>query len=474
MTKKSAAPRTKLPRGLKPATHVRPEDALKLAIGIHRAGGLDDAELLYGRILEVAPQQADATHFMGVLQHQRGRSAQAVELIRRSIALNPDVPDWHNNLGNVLLETGGVDAAADAYEEALRLAPERADIRNNLGVLRREQGRTEEAEAAYRQAIALDPKSAEAHTNLGRLLHAVGRDDEAMRSFCEALLLKPGHAPARDALGLAYYTLGRFEEAAQVYRDWLKDEPDNPAARHHLAAYSGEAVPARAADDYVETVFDRFADSFDAKLAHLHYRAPELIAQALAPLLGEPRRALDVLDAGCGTGLCGPLLAPYARRLDGVDLSQRMLNKARVREVYDTLAKAELTAFMEAAPPASHDLIVSADTLCYFGDLNAVLRAAAQALRPEGRLAFTVEAMPGDAPAADADAGFRLEHHGRYAHRDSYLRETLAQAGLAIDGLQAVHLRDEGGKPVDGWLVCAHADASLRASPAARVTVTGP
>lgn len=276
-----------------------------------------------------------------------------------------------------------------------------------------------------------------------------------MRCFCEALLLKPGHAPAREALGLAYYTLGRFEEAAQVYRDWLKDEPGNPAARHHLAACSGEGVPERAADDYVEKVFDGFADSFDAKLAHLHYRAPELIAQTVAGLLGAPRGELDVLDAGCGTGLCGPLLAPYARRLEGVDLSQRMLARARLRQVYDALAKAELTAFIEGAAPASYDLVISADTLCYFGDLRAVAKATARALRPGGWLVFTVEAL--DAEVDAKEAGFHLHHHGRYSHRDSYLREVLAEAGMAVGAVAAAHLRIEGGKPVDGWIVSAQA-----------------
>ena len=438
-----------------------PQQAFALALSLHRAGGLDDAEKLYQRILEVTPAHADALHFKGVLAHQRGRSEQALELIQRSIALNGTVPDWYNNLGNVLLEMGRVDAAAQAYEQAARLGPERADIHNNLGVLRREQRRSEESEAAYRRAIQLEPKYADAHTNLGSLLSGLGRSEEALACYCEALLLKPRHVLARQLLGMAYYTLGRIDDAVQVYRDWLKDDPASPEARHHLAACSGDAVPERAADAYVEKVFDGFADSFDAKLAHLHYRAPELIGQTVATLFGEPRRALAVLDAGCGTGLCGPLLAPYARHLQGVDLSERMLTRARPRQVYDALTKAELTAFIEAAAAASYDLIVSADTLCYFGDLQAVARAAAKALRPGGWLVFTVEAL------ADAgEAGFHLNPHGRYSHRESYLREVLASAGLVVGELQRAHLRLEGGKPVEGWVVASrnHADADADAA----------
>lgn len=430
-------------------------DALQLAVAMHRQGGLDDAEKLYERILKVAPANADALHFMGVLQHQRGRSEKALELIRRSIELTATVPDWHNNAGNVLLEMGRVDEAAQAYEEAARLAPDRHDIQNNLGALRRHQQRPVEAEAAYRRAIELNPSYADAYTNLGSLLDALGRKSEALTAYCEALVLMPRHSQARKLLGVAYYTLGRLEEATQVYREWMADEPGNPVPRHYLAACTGENVPQRADDGYVQNVFDRFADSFDAKLARLHYRAPELISQAVAALCGPAQQTLTVLDAGCGTGLCGPLLKPYSRRLVGVDLSAQMLAKAEPRQVYDELMKAELTAFIEAAQASSYDLIVSADTLCYFGELHEVARATARALRPRGGFVFTVEALEGDA----AGPGYHLHPHGRYSHREGYVREVLAAAGFAPVSLQRVHLRTEGGKPVEGWLVTAQTPA---------------
>ena len=113
-----------------------------------------------------------------------------------------------------------------------------------------------------------------------------------------------------------------------------------------LAACSGRDVPARASDAFVEKTFDSFAASFDAKLASLGYRAPALVAEMLAHAGLDASRSLDVLDAGCGTGLCGPLVAPYARRLVGVDLSEAMLARARARDVYDELVKGELTAYL--------------------------------------------------------------------------------------------------------------------------------
>ncbi len=212
--------------------------------------------------------------------------------------------------------------------------------------------------------------------------------------------------------------------AAKLYRDWLEDEPDHPKARHYLAACTGQGIPPRASDAYIQSVFDTFADSFDSKLAMLDYRAPTLVTAAVVTGLGDAAAKLEVLDAGCGTGLCAPLIKPYANRLTGVDLSSGMLAKARGINLYDELHQAELTAFMRQHT-ARYDLIISADTLVYFGELDEVLRAAAQSLRPGGYLCFTLEAL-----GKDESVDYRLQHHGRYAHAESYARAMLTQATL--------------------------------------------
>jgi len=214
-----------------------------------------------------------------------------------------------------------------------------------------------------------------------------------------------------------------------------------------LAACSGRDVPERASDAFVEATFDSFAASFDAKLAKLQYRAPALVAVMAEHVQLPPTRSLDVLDAGCGTGLCGPLFAPYARRLVGVDLSARMLAHARERRVYDDLVKGELTAYLRESL-ASFDVIVSADTLVYFGPLGEVVAAAAGALRGGGRLIFTLEEWIG---AAD-DAEYTINPHGRYSHARRYVERVLAAANLQPEIADA-DLRLEAGTPVAGLVV---------------------
>jgi predicted TPR repeat methyltransferase len=123
-----------------------------------------------------------------------------------------------------------------------------------------------------------------------------------------------------------------------------------------------------------------------------------------------------------------------------------MLAKAAARGGYDQLEEAELTAWLDAHP-ASADLIVSSDTLCYFGVLDGVAGAAARALRAGGTLIFTVE--------QSVDQPFRLNPHGRYSHSESYVREVLAGAGLRELAMRHVTLRQEANAPVAGLLVAA-------------------
>jgi predicted TPR repeat methyltransferase len=494
------------------------EEALELAVRLHRSGQLSEAEVIYRQVLKVRPDQPDALHFLGLLMHQQKKGAEAVEQIRRAIALAPHAPDFHNNLGNVLKEQGRLAEAAEAYRRVIALRPDHAAAYSNLGVVLKAQGDVAGAAAAYRKAIELEPGHVEALLNLGSVLTEQNKEADAIKVYEAVVAIKPDHPEAYYRLGHIYWDQGKPELAAEVFRkttdlepnhpdayfalgnlfqqheryeecigayrksievnprlsrayknlgnllnilgrtaeavalweQWLKVEPDNPVPRHMIAAATGRNAPARAADDYVQRLFDDFARSFDAKLKNLGYRAPQLTAEAVAGELGPPRGELDVLDAGCGTGLCGPLLRPYARRLTGVDLSPKMLEKAKERGGYDALHAAELTDYIRRSP-ASFDLIVSADTLVYFGDLKPVLAAAAQALRPGGCLVFTLEREMD----ADASSGFRLLKSGRYCHAESYVRDCLREAGFRLSTVACPVLRMESLKPVEGLAVVA-------------------
>ena len=432
-------------------------DALALAIHLHKERHLEEAEGLYRTILEAMPDQPDALHFRGVLSHELGRSAEGISMIERALAVIPDQPDMYNNLGNIQSECGRLDAAEAAYRKAIELRPDHVDSYNNLGIVLKELGRLDESLETYHHALALVPEKVETLHNLAVVLRKLGRYDDAVATYLKAIELMPFHRETYRKLAHLYYLHGQVEEATALYRRWLSHAPDDPMARHMLAACGDGAVPDRASDAYVLQTFDGFSASFDKVLERLQYRAPALVAEALAGALGTPDKRRDVLDAGCGTGLCGPLLAPHARRLVGVDLSPAMIAKATGRDVYDELITAELTEFLRGHP-ATYDVIASADTLCYFGVLGPAAAAAAGALRIGGVFAFTLEIFEGDESAAPD--GFHLHPHGRYSHTESYVRDTLAAAGLTSVSIAGAILRTESGKPVAGMVATARKAAT--------------
>jgi predicted TPR repeat methyltransferase len=423
------------------------DEAVAIAIQLQRRNQLREAHELFRRVLDTVPDHPDALHYSGLLAHQQGRNAEAIALIERSLALVPDRADWHSNLGIVFQSEGRYDDAIARYRHAIALDPRHANAFNNLGVLLRATGKPVEAEAAYRDAIDRNPSHIDAYTNLGILLNSLKRFEEASACYCKVITLQPKHRDARRLLALAHCALGEIAEAVTIFEAWHAEEPDDPIAEHMLAACTGRGVPARASNAFVAKTFDNFAASFESKLQRLDYRAPALVVAAVEDAFVLPSKTLDVLDAGCGTGLCGPLLAPYARRMTGVDLSEGMLARAREKNVYDLLVRAELTDFLKGSQ-AAFDLIVSADTLVYFGDLKPTVSAISRALRPGGLAVFTLEHAVGAPPRVD----YHLEYHGRFSHTQPYVDALLAAAGLATH-VQRADLRMEGGVPVAGLII---------------------
>jgi len=395
-----------------------PDPMLLKAISTHRAGRIAEAKAMYERILRRRPRDPDALNFLGMLEYQRGEQGHGVELLQKSLKSAPDNPHAWMNLGNMLLGMGESEGGVKAYERVTELAPDMW------------QG----------------------WFNRATCLRRLRRLEDAVECLKTAISLKPDHDMAYERLGMILYRAGKTKELAELYGDWVKYNPDNPTARHMYAAAAGEAVPDRASDDYVRNTFDGFADTFDENLLDLGYRAPQLLADALERHLGPAGSAgrVEILDAGAGTGLCGPLLRSRASTLVGVDLSPGMLEKARARRTYDELVAAELSEFMRSRP-ASFDVVLSADTLVYFGALEEVLAAARDCLRPGGLLTFTVERSD----ATEDGARFRMGPHGRYLHAEAYVASALDVAGFRHCEISPAVLRVELGADVQGMVVVA-------------------
>jgi protein O-GlcNAc transferase len=226
------------------------QQALQMAIEHHQGGRLAEAEGIYRQILASFPDHTDALHLLGVLAGQLGRAEMAIDLIRRAIAIDPAVAEYHSNLGEAYRRSSQLDAALASLRRALELSPDVADAHTNLGLVLWGLGRADEAIAALRGAIQLHPGQAEAHAALGNLLKDEDRHEEAIAAFEDLIRLRPGDARAHNDLGVSLHAEGRLEEAAAAFRRTIQLEPDHAQAHGNLGIAlqeSGRAEEAIAA-----------------------------------------------------------------------------------------------------------------------------------------------------------------------------------------------------------------------------------
>ena len=388
-------------------------DALTYGQQLLSSNELDNAEDLYRQLFRAVPEHAEVTHMLGLVLLKKNRAEEASVLIEKSLQLNPAYLDANVNLGNTYLKLQFIERAEDQFRSALHIDPENTQALFGLASLLKNSQKTDEAVSCFKKILSLDPGHRAANTNLALLLVQEGREDEAQLSI----------------------------------RSWLKIEPDNESAKMLHASISGENVPDRAPDDYVRNMFDSSAADFDSHLEALDYRAPEL-ADSVLKKLYPSSAALSVLDAGCGTGLCGPFLKRVSGQLTGVDLSSKMIQLAEHRHCYDSLEVAELTDYLGRSPE-QFDLIVCMDTFCYFGPLDQVISLTASTLKNGGRLIFTLEELN------SSSQNYSLHRGQRYNHTFEYTKRIMTDCGFNIDSMGREVLRKEGKDPVNGLLVVA-------------------
>lgn len=209
--------------------------ALHRAVNFHQSGRFREAEEIYRAVLRVAPGNADALHFLGVLAYQTGNLAGAVESIGGALRIDPNIAEAHYNLAKALADQGKLDEAVESYRRAASIDPNIAEAHYNLGLALSELGRPDEAAESYRRAISINPNDPDAHYNLGNAYTELKRLREAVECYENALRLKPDFPRAHVNLGIAFKELGRFDLAIAAYREAIAFDPDNADTHFNLA-----------------------------------------------------------------------------------------------------------------------------------------------------------------------------------------------------------------------------------------------
>lgn len=262
----------------------------------------------------------------------------------------------------------------------------------------------------------------------------------------QAIELAPDFATAWFTLGGIREDLGERDAAVAAFE---KAQSCDPADRHGagLRLMRLGAVPlAGMSQAYVQTLFDQYAPRFESSLVgDLDYRGPELLFRAVLSVRAAERKPAFfkcAIDLGCGTGLAASAFASGVDHFIGVDLSPRMIERARATGLYAGLEVADMVQGLRAQADASANLILAADAMVYVADLAPVLNESRRVLAAGGLIAFTTETHDGE--------GVILGEGLRYAHAAAYVRNAVGSAGLKLSLLDDRSARNEDNEPAPG------------------------
>jgi tetratricopeptide (TPR) repeat protein len=273
MNRKQRRAQGKAGQSLPPSPEV--EALFQAALARHRQGQLAEAEQLYRQLLRIDPRHGDALHLLAIMANQTGRHEVALDLVRQAMAIEPRNALFPVTFGAALRNLGREAEAMDAFKAALRLDPANADALASLGSLLLARGEAEDAARRLAEAVRARPNFAKAHSELATALRELGRLEESAGACRTALALDPRNAVALTNLGNALKDLGRPLDAIEVYDRSLTIRPDM-AETHGNRGNAFNAL--RQLDEAIRN-FDRaLALRPDFAEAHLH-RAFAVLAQ---------------------------------------------------------------------------------------------------------------------------------------------------------------------------------------------------
>jgi predicted TPR repeat methyltransferase len=421
----------------------RAEGHHNLGDALRSAGKRDEAIGEYRKAIALQPGWAEAYGALGEALREQGKLEEALEAFRKVVQINPSMAAGYLALGKTYHAQGERGKALAALATAIQLRPNSVDAHYWLGNVLWDEDRTADAISAYKKALEINPAFVSAYWNIGKIYMRQGKLEDAVVYFRRAAEMNPTNAKAHFFLGHILKKAERLAEAEVEFREAMRLKPDTPDWKFRLSALSGDGLTTTTPPQHVRELFDEYAAKFDKHLVEkLNYRGPQQLLDAVRAVTA--RQGMDVLDLGCGTGLCGVAIRPLARRLVGVDLSPAMLAEARRRGIYDELINGELVQAMGGIKE-QFDLIIAGDVLIYVGDLSGFMPAAAGLLRSGGLMACSVEEYDG--------TGFFLHSEERFAHSLVYMRDMGAQCGLSEVAATKVALRRNASVDVPGWVV---------------------
>jgi len=210
------------------------DQSMKRAIQYQGSGRLREAEAILDQLLQDHPKHAHAMHLRGVVAHQAGQLARAIEFIAKAIAVKPDVALFYSNLAEMCRQVGRLDEAIAHGQRAIDLDPTMVSAYSNLGIALYDARYLDRAEACHRKALAIDPNALSSLNNMGSIERARNNLSGAIAWYRRALAKQPDFIETLSNLGGVLVEGDRFVEAFPMLEKVLRQRPDHPEALRNL------------------------------------------------------------------------------------------------------------------------------------------------------------------------------------------------------------------------------------------------
>ena len=360
----------------------------------------------------------------------------AQKLCYQALNLNPHNLTALMNLADIEADSHNFGEAEKFYKRGLEIAPDNLRLHANYAEMLCRNKRTVEGLEEYRQAVILAPQTPELSYNLALILKSLEEYEQALDLMFHAFYLAPEHTDwsLNIAETLVLFNEKAPEKAHKICENWYQKMPENIIVQHLWSALNHQTAANETA--YNELLFDNFAATYEQTLKNIQYAVVDKIAELYAPLKGK------ILDLGCGTGLVAQKLKTSDNEFIGIDISPKMLDLARQKNIYSELHQTDIIEYLRASRP-DFATIVAADVFCYFGDLRPILAACAPT-----RLIFSAE-------TDSTIEKYAVQTNGRYKHNPQYLELLLHNSGYQTITKTDLILRRENGQDVAGCIFCA-------------------
>ncbi len=180
-------------------------------------------------------QTAEAYNVRGGQALDAGQWAQAAELFRKGLEIDPADVSLRHRLGTALAQMGDVAGAASQFDDVIRRSPTHTRAHFSLGVLLNDAGRYDEAIARFSSALQHEPGYVQARVQLAGALARTGRPGEAIDEYARAIAADPTLFEAVYGRGMAFVRLRRYREAREAFAEGTKRFADQPLFKLALA-----------------------------------------------------------------------------------------------------------------------------------------------------------------------------------------------------------------------------------------------